>query len=75
LNQSVGNADLIVITDLRVKRKQNAMILRELGLTQIVSRSLIGIARLTVGAHDPTSGRDSFVKKALHNRFLVKTVG
>jgi hypothetical protein len=34
--QRIGNTNLIVLSHLRVNRKQNCVILREFGLTQIV---------------------------------------
>jgi hypothetical protein len=50
--QSVCNADLIVFGYLRVNRKQNYVILSELGLAQVMMRLPIRITRLAMRAHD-----------------------
>ena len=69
--EAIGDADLVVLCHLRVDRKQNRMILRELRLSQIMALFVARIRRLAMRAHDTTTRCDSLIEQTLHHRFLI----
>ena len=50
------------------------MILRKLGLTQVMTLLFAGVRRLAMRAHDAASRRDPLIEKALHHRFLIDPI-